>query len=493
MADKLILAIDQGTSGSKAVLFSTAGEIISDGRAPLESCYPADGYVEQKGEEIYRSVLEAVKNSVESAEAKGYSRSDILCCGISNQRETFLVWDKSGLPLHNAVVWQCKRSIQTCHDLKDHEKLIRSRTGLFLDPYFSGTKMVWLNENDETVKKAVAEGRACFGNVDTWLLYRLTGGKEYKTEYTNASRTLFFNLKTLEWDREILQTLGLEKLNLPELHPSDTLFGSSNFEGLFDKELPITGILGDSHAAAFGERCFEPGDAKATMGTGSSILMNTGELISPDSTKMVSTICWSTREKVSYALEGIIVSCGSTLNWISDALGFFKDGREADDIAMSLKDNGNVYLVPAFSGLGAPWWKMEQKGEIHGLTFGTDSRHIVRAGLESIAYQITDVIGAMKRDSGANLNSLQIDGGTSSSPLIKEMLAALLPLQLYRCTLKEASALGAALISGLGAGVFSSIEEIATLPYEREYIEKQDNPVTDHSYSQWLKILQNLS
>ncbi len=495
MADKLILAIDQGTSGSKAVLFNTKGEIVSDGRAPLESYYPSDGYVEQKGEEIYRSVLEAVKNSVEGAEAKGYSKDDILCCGISNQRETFLVWDKSGEPLHNAVVWQCKRSIGTCHDLKaaGHEELIRSRTGLFLDPYFSGTKMVWLNENDKAVKKAVAEGRACFGNVDTWLLYRLTGGKEYKTEYTNASRTLFFNLKTLEWDREILQTLGLENLNLPELHPSDSLFGTSDFEGLFDRELPITGILGDSHAAAFGERCFEPGDAKATMGTGSSILMNTGEMVSPDSTKMVSTICWSTKEKVSYALEGIIVSCGSTLNWISSALGFFKDGKEADKIALSLKDNGNVYIVPAFSGLGAPWWKMEQKGQIHGLTFGTDSRHIVRAGLESIAYQITDVINAMKKDSGAKLNSLQIDGGTSSSPLIKDMLAALLPLQLYRCTLKEASALGAALIAGLGAGVYSSIEEIAALTYDREHIEELKSSLHDKAYRGWLKILENLN
>ncbi|MDC7232763.1 MAG: glycerol kinase GlpK [Spirochaetales bacterium] len=495
MDKSLILAIDQGTSGSKAVIFDRNGEIISDGRAPLESLYPREGYVEQRGEDIYSSVLEAVANSVEQAESKGFSRKDIRCCGISNQRETFILWDKKGKPLHNAVVWQCKRSIQTCLDLKSagHEETVRKKTGLFLDPYFSGTKAAWLKNNDAATGEALRKGEAFFGTVDSWLLYCLTGGKEYKTDYSNASRTLFFNLGSLNWDSEILEIFGLGNLNLPEALPSDSEFGSSDFNGILPQEIPISGILGDSHAAAFGERCFEPGDAKATMGTGSSILMNTGDMVSPDDTKMVSTICWSTKNKVSYALEGIIVSCGSTLNWISSKLGFFKDGREADTIAMSLEDNGNVYLVPAFSGLGAPWWKMEAKGEIHGLTFGTDKKHIVRAGLESISYQVTDVIKAMKKDSGTELKSLQIDGGISASPFIQDMLGTLLPLDLYRCTLKEASALGAAFIAGLGAGIYESVEEIGNLPYNRKQILKDQNKIYEESYIKWLTILEELS
>ncbi len=495
MDKTLILTIDQGTSGSKAVIFNSSGGIVSDGRAPLISSYPQDGFVEQTGADLYNSVLEAVANSVSEVENKGYSRKDICCCGISNQRETFILWDEKGKPIHNAVVWQCKRSIQTCLDLKSrgYEGIIRNKTGLFLDPYFSGTKVSWLNNNDKKVIDAISSGQAYFGTVDSWLLYCLTDGKEYKTEYTNASRTMFFNLHTLKWDKEILKILGLENLNLPEIFPSASDFGFSDFKGLFSDAIPITGILGDSHAAAFGERCFEPGDAKATMGTGSSIMMNCGEMISPENTNMVSTICWSTQEKVSYALEGIIVSCGSTLNWISSNLGFFENGKEADEIALSMKDNGNIFLIPAFSGLGAPWWKMEMKGQIHGLTFGTDKKHIVRAGLESIAYQVTDVIKAMNKDSGTDLKSLQIDGGISSSSFIQEMISALLPLELYRCTLKEASALGAAFIAGLGAGIYNSVEEIGKLPYNRKHIQKEENRLYEKSYMKWLEILEGIS
>ena len=462
---------------------------------PLTSHYPQEGYVEQTGKELYDSVLEAVAASVDQAEKNGYSRNEISCAGVSNQRETFILWDKNGTPLHNAIVWQCKRSIEICLELKEagHESKIRSKTGLFIDPYFSGTKMAWLVRNNPDIARAVKEGEACFGTIDSWLLYRLTEGREYKTDYTNASRTMLFNIRELKWDTELLEILGLKGLNLPEALPSSTHFGSSDFDGLFSSPLPITGILGDSHAAAFGERCFASGDAKATLGTGSSILMNTGDIVEPEKTSMVSTICWSTADKVSYALEGIIVSCGSTLNWISSSLGFFESGKRADEIALSLKDNGNVYLVPAFSGLGAPWWKMEAKGQIHGLTFGSDKRHIVRAGLESIAYQLADVINAMKTDCGSDLNSLQIDGGISSSPFVSPLMASLLPLELYRCTLKEASALGAALIAGLGCGVYNSVDEIRELPYNREQIEKITDPVAEQSYKRWREILKELS
>jgi len=470
---KLILAIDQGTSGSKAVIFTDEGEILCHGRAPLSSRFPSEGFVEQNPGEIYKSVISAVSDSLSQLESSSYSISDIGCCGISNQRETFLLWDRQGNPLTEAVVWQCKRSVSICKELKDNssEKFFRKKTGLFLDPYFSGTKIIWLYRNLDSVRMKIESGEAFFGTVDTWLLYNLTGGESYKTDYTNASRTLLFNLKKL---------------------PSAAYFGESDFEGLSPKKIPITAMIGDSHAASFGERCFSKGTAKATMGTGSSILLNTGEYVDPEQTSMVSTICWSTGKEVAYALEGIIVSCGSTINWMSDKLGFFKDGKEATEIAESLEDNGNVFLIPAFSGLGAPWWKMDQKAQITGLTFGSDYRHIVRAGLESIVYQITSVIREMEKDCGSPLTTLQIDGGVSSSSFVGQSLADLNTTKIIRCHVKEASALGASFLAGLQSGIYFSIDKLLNLKYNDEYILSEDNSQIIRSYEKWLSIIKEL-
>ena len=427
-------------------------------------------------------------------ESSSYSISDIQCCGISNQRETFLLWDRQGNPLTEAVVWQCKRSVSICKELKDNsrEKFFRKKTGLFLDPYFSGTKIIWLYRNLDSVRMKIEKGEAFFGTVDTWLLYNLTKGESYKTDYTNASRTLLFNLKKLQWDKDILGEFQLSKLNLAEVMPSAAYFGESDFEGLFKKKIPITAMIGDSHAASFGERCFSRGTAKATMGTGSSILLNTGEFVDPEQTSMVSTICWSTGKEVAYALEGIIVSCGSTINWISDNLGFFKDGKEADQIAENLEDNGNVFLIPAFSGLGAPWWKMDQKAQITGLTFGSDYRHIVRAGLESIVYQITSVIREMGKDSGSPLATMQIDGGVSSSSFVVQNLADLNTTKIIRCNVKEASAIGASFLAGLQSGIYSSIDKLLTLKYNDEHILPKDNSQISRSYEKWLSIIKQL-
>jgi glycerol kinase len=491
----LILAIDQGTSGSKAVIFHRDGRLICEGRAPLNSFYPREGFVEQNPEEIYTSVLSAVKNSLESLKEKGKSSKEIACCGISNQRETFLIWDREGNPLTNAIVWQCKRSTGICQGIKERgeEEDLRKRTGLFADPYFSGTKLFWLMENDQQIREAVKGGKALFGTIDTWLLFKLTNGKEYKTDYTNASRTLLFNLKELEWDRDILKKYGLSALNLPQIYPSGADFGTSDFNGLFETRLSISAMLGDSHAAAFGERCFTPGSAKATLGTGSSVLLNTGKMVPPENTTMVSTICWSIPGEVSYALEGIIVSCASTMNWLSEQLDFFKSGKEADDIAESLDDNGGVYLIPAFSGLGAPWWKMNQKAQIHGLTFDTSKKHIVRAGLESIAFQLTDVIGAMEKESKSPMKSLQIDGGISSSSFVTPMIAGLNNVIIMRNRQKEASAQGAALMAGLQYGIYQSLNDISTLTFDEEIIPEKNDPIMKQSYKNWIQLLQNLN
>ena len=492
--NKLILSIDQGTSSTKAVILTVDGNIICDGRAQVNTDFPSLGFVEQNPEEIFQSVITAFKNSLSQLKLTVYKAADIQCCGISNQRETFLLWDKDGKSLSNAVIWQCKRSISICQELQNnsYEQFIRKRTGLFIDPYFSGTKLIWLYRNIESIKAKIKKGEAFFGTIDTWLLYKLTGGKSYKTDYTNASRTLLFNLKDLQWDRDILNKFKLSRLNLPEVCPSAFNFGESSFNGLLKKKVPITAMIGDSHAASFGERCFKRGSAKATMGTGSSILLNTEDYIEPEKTSMVSTICWSTEKQIAYALEGVIVSCGSTINWLIEKLHLIKDGKEANEISESLVDNGNVYLIPAFSGLGAPWWKMKQKAFITGLTFGSDHRHIVRAGLESIVFQVTDVIKAMENDTGNPLTSLQIDGGVSSSSFVSTSIANLNNTKIIRCNVKEASAIGAALLAGLKYGIYSSIDELQRLDYNNEMILPDNNKAITYCYEKWLSIVKEL-
>ena len=499
MDNRFILSIDQGTSGTKAVIFNSLGEICFEGRAPLKSYFPAEGLVEQDPEEIYQSVLTAVRSAVGNFAAAGHSitenSSELACCGISNQRETFLLWDDEGHPLSPAVVWQCKRSIPVCRRLLDEgqEEFIRERTGLFIDPYFSGTKIIRLAEEKPEIRQKIDSGKAYFGTVDSWLLYRLSGGSSYKTDYTNASRTMLFNLEKLCWDDDLLDLFNLTKLNLPEVHPSGSDFGESDFEGILTHPLPITAMIGDSHAAAFGERCYEPGSAKATMGTGSSILLNTGKLVKPADTTMVSTICWSTEEQVSYALEGIIVSCGSTITWLRDALGLFKDSAEASKIAEQTDSSGSVILIPAFSGLGAPWWKMSQQAAIRGLTFESTKQHIIRAGFESIIFQITDVLRAMENDLSVPLKSIQIDGGVSDSSFIMSSIAGLNNAQIIRCRLREASALGAALMAGLKAEVFESIANLTKLKYNDDIItNKGFNPALNDKYHQWEEILKGL-
>ncbi len=462
MLKNLILAIDQGTSSTKSLIFTPEGEVLSRGSVSLRSYYPQPGFVEQDPDEIYRNVLESVDLCLKDFRSRGGDVALIRTCGISNQRETMVLWDEQGAPLHKAVVWQCKRSVNICERLKTEgiEPELHRKTGLIVDPYFSGTKVMWLNENDHAIKKAIHSGKAFFGTIDTWLLYKLTKGREFRTDYTNASRTLFFGLGKLEWDPELLREFGLDQLNLPQPCSSSSYFGDTDFEGLLDQVIPITGMIGDSHAAAFGEGCYQPGTAKATLGTGSSILWNTGSEPVFSNVGMMSTICWSTQDRVDYALEGIIVTCGATIEWLKDKLGLFADSMETEKIALSLKDNQGVYLVPAFSGLGAPHWKMGARAMITGLTFGSTKDHIIRAALESVPYQIKDVIAAMEKESRIKLKELKVDGGISANRFVVQFLSDLLDTRIVNIGMTDVSALGAALIAGIGAGMIPSVADI---------------------------------
>ncbi|MEN0052013.1 MAG: glycerol kinase GlpK [Mucilaginibacter sp.] len=465
MTNNYILAIDQGTSSTKCIIFDGQGKVVTKVTEPLKTHYLAGGFVEQEPEAIYQNVLEAVKKCKDTFLLAGGNLADIRYCGISNQRETFIIWDKNGKPLHNAVVWQCKRSVSVCDQLKEQglERLIKERTGLIIDPYFSGTKLVWLYQNNTAIKQAIDNNEAYFGTVDTWLLYKLTNGKVYSTDHTNASRTLFFNLQTLNWDTDILTVFGLSGLNLPQIKPSSAFYGQSDFDGLFNTPLDITAMIGDSHAAAFGEGCFEQGTAKATLGTGCSILMNIGNKPTHSANGMVTTICWSTEERIDYALEGVIVSCGATIEWLKNELGIFTESSHTEQMAASVPDNNGVYIIPAFSGLGAPHWNMNRKAEIIGLTFDCNKNHVVRAALESIPFQIKDVIATMETDTKIALKKLMVNGGITNNHLVLQLIADVLKCELVKQDSPDISALGAAYLAGLSSGVFKSLDEIKQL------------------------------
>ncbi len=489
-----ILAIDQGTSSTKTILFDQDAKPFAKGSEPLKTSYLANGFVEQDPEEIFQNVLASVDKCLSDFHTKGEPLDSIKACGITNQRETFIVWDDQGVPLYNAVVWQCKRSIDICERWKreGYEPLIRSTTGLLIDPYFSGSKLIWLLENNHKVRNAIEAGTGYFGTVDTWLLYKLTNGKSYFTDYTNASRTLFFNLNTLNWDTDLLKIFGLSKLNLPFVKASSAHFGQTDFNGLLPSPVDITAMIGDSHAAAFGEGCFYPGMAKATLGTGCSIMMNIGDHLQESKNGMVTTICWSTEDKVQYALEGVIVSCGSTVEWLKNELGFFTESKETETMAREVPDNGGVYLVPAFSGLGAPHWQMNCKATISGLTFSSTKNHIVRAALESIPYQIMDVIEAMEQDTGIALSALMVNGGMVSNGFVLQLLASLLDSPVVNKNMPDASAQGAAYLAGLKAGIYKDLAFLQNINIESQKINPERNREQIlHNHREWKEIIKN--
>lgn len=488
---KYILSIDQGTSSTKTIIFNEQGKVIARGHEPLHTHYLADGFVEQEPEVIVQNVLASVKQCLEEFKRQDRDVSAIKAIGISNQRETFVVWDKTGKPLYNAVVWQCKRSVDICERLKPLPVAgdIKTKTGLLVDPYFSGTKLVWLYENVAAVKAAIDKGEAYFGTIDSWLLYKFTNGKSYYTDYTNASRTLFFNISTLDWDAGLLQSFNLKSLNLPKCVPSSYMFGETNLLGLLKEPIPVTGMIGDSHAAAFGQACFEPGSAKATLGTGCSVMMNIGNKPKGSATGMVTTICWATEQQVCYALEGVIVTCGATIEWLKQSWELFHDSRETEAMAMAVEDNQGVYLIPAFSGLGAPYWEMNRKASIHGLTFATTKNHLVRAALETIPYQIKDVIGAMETDAGLLLNQLMVDGGITGNRFVVQFLSNQLNRKVVISGFPEVSALGAAYMAGLKAGVYTGLDQLQQLKLVKDTLVPADVEKNKKWYDGWKRAV----
>ncbi|MFI5132030.1 MAG: FGGY family carbohydrate kinase [Chitinophagales bacterium] len=489
---KYILAIDQGTSSTKSLIFDEGGVAIAKGSLPLHTSYPGNGFVEQDPEDIYQNVLQSVQKCLQQFRERGCIVGDIAAIGISNQRETFIIWDKDGKPQYPAVVWQCKRSIRVCEDLKQKglSGIINEKTGLVVDPYFSATKLIWLFQNNKQVKGSIQNGNAFFGTIDTWLLYKFTGGKEYATDYTNASRTMFFNLHTLQWDQELIDQFGLSGIRLPQVKASSSLFGETTLNNTLPRLIPVTALIGDSHAAAFGEGCYEKGMAKATLGTGCSILMNVGNKPVKSNNGMVTTICWSVEGRIDYALEGVIVSCGATIEWLKNELNLFSDSKETETMANAVADNGGAYLIPAFSGLGSPHWHMERKASISGINFGTTKNHIVRAALESIPYQIADVIAAMEKDADITLKELMADGGITSNQFVIQFLADLLGKKVTTIGMPDVSALGAAFLAGLQTGVYS-LDKLKQLNNERK-IFKPVNGIgsVDKAYAGWKQAIQ---
>jgi glycerol kinase len=492
MKASYILSIDQGTSSTKTIIFDDKLQVISRASVPLNAHYAAGGFVEQDPEDIYQTVISSVDQCVLDFTAKGYDISMLKTCGITNQRETMLVWDDKGNPLYNAVVWQCKRSIDICNRMEKEGmgKMICAKTGLLIDPYFSGSKMIWLYENVAKVREALDAGKAYFGTVDTWLLYQLSGGSAYLTDYTNASRTLFFNIHTLSWDQELLEVFGLSGLNLPEARPSANFFGTSHFEGIFPQKINIEAMIGDSHAAAVGEGCFTPGTAKATMGTGCSILMNVGETVKESALGMVSTICWSMEGRVDYALEGVIVSCGAIIEWMKNQLELFPESKETEALARTISDNGGVYLIPAFSGLGAPYWQMDRKASIHGLTFDSTKNHLVRAALESIAFQVRDIIAGMEQDTGITLERLMVNGGLTTNRFLLQLTADLLGKALDIKGIPDITAQGAGILAGLQAKIFPDLDHLqALLQNQSEILPNPRNAQIQQDYIFWRSII----
>lgn len=496
MKQPVILSIDQGTSGSKAILFSLEGDILASCTEDYEILYPNKAYVEIDPQTLLQSVYIAVKGAIHSFEEAGGNRNQIQTIGISNQRESFLIWEASGKTLSPVVVWQCRRSADFCLNITtDNELLehIRYSTGLLPDPYFSGTKAaVLVNENSD-IRDAVKRGSAMFGTIDTWLAWNFTNSKIYATDRTNASRTMLFDINTLEWDQTLIEGFGLKGMQFPEVRSSDAGFGTTDLGGLLGTPVPVGSMIGDSHAAAFGEGLFSKGESKVTLGTGSSILMNVGKKRIESENGMVSTLCWSAGDRTDYALEGIIVSCGSTINWLKDNLKLISSNREIDELAEEIDDADGLYFIPGFSGIGAPWWKPDAKASIVGMDFGHDRRHVARAALESIPFQVCDVLSAMSADFGHKLTTIKADGGITVSDFVLRSLSSLTECPVQVPSMKQASAWGAALLAGLNTGLYTDLEKIRSLIRSKQSVEISESadPKLNKRYQGWRALLQD--
>ncbi len=457
-----LLALDQGTTSSRCIIFDREGNIRSRVQREFTQIFPRDGWVEHDATEIWASQMGV---AIEAMLQAGITAADIAAIGITNQRETVVVWDKkTGKPICNAVVWQCRRTAADCDRLKAEglEKEIRSRTGLLIDPYFSATKLRRILDDVPMAQEKAEKGELLFGTVDSWLIYQLTGGRVHATDPSNASRTMLFNIHTMSWDEELLRLFRIPRCMMPQVLPSSGLFGYTDSH-LFGGEIPIAGVAGDQQAALFGQCCFEVGDAKNTYGTGGFLLMNTGHKPVEPKQGLLSSVGWQIGGETTYVLEGSVFVCGAVIQWVRDGLGLIKKASDSEKAALKVADNGGVYLVPAFVGLGAPYWDPCARGGIQGLTRATKKEHIIRAALESMAYQTADVLEAMAKEATLPLGKLRVDGGASSNNFLMQFQADILGLELLRPSCVETTARGAATLAGLGVGYYADLEEIRSV------------------------------
>lgn len=488
--EQFVLAIDQGTTSSRSVLFNKKGQLYAMVQSEFKQYYPKPGWVEHNPDEIWGSVLATLG---EMFGKYNVSPKQVASIGITNQRETTIIWDKNtGAPIYNAIVWQSRQSKEICDELKEagYEEIIRKKTGLVIDAYFSGTKIKWLLDNVAGAREKAERGELLFGTVDTWLIWKLSGGKAHVTDYTNASRTMLFNIHSLEWDEELLNILNIPKEILPEVRTSSEVYThTANFH-FFGLEVPIAGIAGDQQAALFGQACFEPGMAKNTYGTGCFMLMNTGTNAVSSKHGLLTTIAWGIDGKVEYALEGSVFVAGSAIQWLRDGLKFFSYSLDSERMAKKTESSDGVYVVPAFTGLGAPYWNMDARGAIFGLTRGTSREQITRATLESLAYQTKDIILAMEADSNLRLTTLRVDGGAVRNNFLLQFQADILDTTVERPEMNQATALGAAYLAGLAVGFWANKDELVNnMEIEQLFSPSITDDVRNDLYSGWKRAI----
>ena len=485
---KYILALDQGTTSSRAMLFDREGAVCASASREFKQYYPQAGWVEHDAEEIWQSQSEVAKAVLAEAQARA---EDLAAIGITNQRETVVIWERAtGKPLHPAIVWQCRRTAAMCDRIrqKGFDKVIRERTGLVTDAYFSGTKIAWLLENVPSARERAERGELACGTIDSWLIWRLTGGRIHVTDFSNASRTLLFNIATLTWDKEILNYFGIPLSLLPEVKSSSEIVGETE---LFGSRVPISGVIGDQQASLFGHQCFGRGAVKSTYGTGCFLLMNTGPAIPRSQTGLLATIGWGRNGQIVYALEGSVFIAGAAIQWLRDEMGLIRAASETEEIARSVPDTQGVYFVPAFVGLGAPHWDAYARGAIVGLTRGANRKHLVRAALESIAYQTREVLDAMMRDSGIKPEVLRVDGGAARNDFLCQFQADILGVPLERPATTETTALGAAYLAGLATGFWRSELDLRTqLKIERRFEPSMEASRREELCAGWRRALE---
>ncbi|MEC9490573.1 MAG: glycerol kinase GlpK [Halanaerobiales bacterium] len=486
MSKKYILSIDQGTTGTRVILFNKKGKIHVSAYHEIEQIFPNPGWVEHNPEEYWETTLKCIEEVFKKGKI---SAAEVAAIGITNQRETTILWDKkTGEPVYNAIVWQCRRTAEICDDLKEkgYEEKIRQKTGLLIDAYFSGTKIKWIIENIEGVKEKIAQDRILMGTIDTWLIWKLTAEQCHVTDYSNASRTMLLNIHDLDWDDELFEMLGIPKNIMPELVPSSGVIAETDQNIFFGEQIPIAGVAGDQHAATFGQTCFKPGMAKNTYGTSLAMMMNIGKKPIMSKNGLTTDLAWMIDNKVEFALEGVIFNGGAAIQWLRDGLGIIKEAAEASELAETVSNTGDVYLVPAFTGLCAPYWDMYARGAIIGITRGTTEAHIARSALESMAYQTKDVLEAMTNDSGKEIKTLRVDGGVTKSDFLMQFQADILGVRVEKPSVTEMAALGAAYLAGLGIGFWNSKKEIAKQwKVKKAYEPKMGEEKREELYAGW--------